>query len=158
MTRKKAASAEQEGSLVADPALAAKYRTYPLNLTPVPNYPKKLVIYQLTASPFWWVRYYANGKTLRRTTKTTSKREAIEFAKSFYDEVNYKMRQGLVLNSRADFELCATALLEQQDAMVKRGEMTAMMQQNDRYRLHKEVLPFFRDYDLKSIGNPPVLH
>ena len=151
MTRKKAASAEQEGSLVADPALAAKYRTYPLNLTPVPSYPKKLVIYQLTASPFWWVRYYANGKTLRRTTKTTNKREAIEFAKSFYDEVNYKMRQGLVLNSRADFELCATALLEQQDAMVKRGEMTAMMQQNDRYRLHKEVLPFFRDYDLKSI-------
>ncbi len=56
-----------------------------------------------------------------------------------------------MLNSRADFELCADALLEQQDAKVQRGEMSAMMQQNDRYRLQKEVLPFFRSYDLKSI-------
>ena len=95
---------------------ASKHRTSALNLTHVPNYPKKLVIYQLAASPFWWVRYYADGKILRRSTKETDKRRAIEFAKDFYDEVNYKQRQGLVLNSRADFELCADALLEQQDA------------------------------------------
>ena len=130
---------------------ATKHRTSALNLTHVPNYPKKLVVYQLAASPFWWVRYYADGKILRRSTKETDKRRAIEFAKGFYDEVNYKQRQGLVLNSRADFELCAEALLEQQDAKVQRGEMSAMMQQNDRYRLQKEVLPYFRSYDLKSI-------
>lgn len=29
--------------------------------------------------------------------------------------------------------------------------MSAMMQQNDRYRLQKEVLPYFRSFDLKSI-------
>jgi hypothetical protein len=130
---------------------ATKHRTSALNLTHVPNYPKKLVVYQLAASPFWWVRYYADGKILRRSTKETDKRRAIEFAKDFYDEVNYKQRQGLVLNSRADFELCAEAVLEQQDAKVQRGEMSAMMQQNDRYRLQKEVLPYFRSYDLKSI-------
>ncbi len=130
---------------------ATRHRTSAINLTHVPNYPKKLVIYQLAASPFWWVRYYADGKILRRSTKETDKRQAIAFAKDFYDEVNFKQRQGLVLNSRADFELCADALLEQQDAKVQRGEMSAMMQQNDRYRLQKEVLPFFSSYDLKSI-------
>lgn len=34
---------------------ATKHRTSALNLTHVPNYPKKLVVYQLAASPFWWV-------------------------------------------------------------------------------------------------------
>ena len=81
MRGKKATSTQEAGSLTVDPTQAAKYRTYPLDLTPVPNYPKKLVIYRLAASPFWWVRYYANGKTLRRTTKTANKRDAIEFAK-----------------------------------------------------------------------------
>jgi hypothetical protein len=129
----------------------SKHRTSAANLTHVPNYPKKLVIYQLAASPFWWVRYYADGKILRRSTKETDKRRALAFAKDFYDEVNYKQRQGLVLNSRADFEMCAEAVLDQQEAKVQRGEMSAMMQQNDRYRLQKEVLPYFRNYDLKSI-------
>lgn len=128
-----------------------KHRTSALNLTHVANYPKKLVIYQLTASPFWWVRYYSDGKILRRSTKETDKRLANEFAKGFYDEVNYKQRQGLVLKSRADFEMCADALLEQQDAKVQRGEMSAMMQQNDRYRLQKEVLRYFRSFELKNI-------
>ena len=149
MTR--TSKAKTSKSNVATEAAAAKHRTTPSNLTPVPNYPKKLVIYQLCASPFWWVRYYAAGKILRRSTKETEKRAAIAFAKDFYDEINFKQRQGLVLNSSADFELCANAVLEQQDAKVQRGEMSAMMQKNDRYRLHKEVLPFFGNHDLRSI-------
>ena len=134
-----------------DAAPSGKHRTSAQNLTQVPNYPKKLVIYQLAASPFWWVRYYADGKILRRSTKETDKRRALAFAKDFYDEVNYKQRQGYVLNSRAGFEQCANAVIEQQDAKVQRKEMSAMMQQNDKYRLQKEVLPYFRDYDLKNI-------
>lgn len=151
MTRKKTSSAKPSTKKGEASAAPAKHRTAALNLTHVPNYPKKLVIYQLAASPFWWTRYYADGKILRRSTKTANKRDAIEFAKGFYDEINFKQRQGLAMNSRADFEMCATALLEQQDAMVARGEMTAMMQQNDRYRYNKEVRPFFKDYDLKNI-------
>ena len=134
-----------------DAATSGKHRTSAQNLTQVPNYPKKLVIYQLAASPFWWVRYYADGKILRRSTKETDKRRALEAAKAFYDEVNYKQRQGFVLNSRAGFEQCAKAVIEQQDAKVEREELSAMMQQNDKYRLNNEVLPYFRDYDLKNI-------
>ena len=100
----------------------------------------------------WWVRYYADGKILRRTTKETSKQRAIEYAKGFYDEINYKRLHGVINNSgKATFTACATALLEQQDALVARDEMSAMMQQNDRYRLRKEVLPFFERLELKDI-------
>ncbi len=134
-----------------DAAASSKHRTSAQNLTQVSNYPKKLVIYQLAASPYWWVRYYADGKILRRSTKETDKRRAIEAAKAFYDEVNYKQRQGYVLNSRAGFAQCAMAVIEQQDAKVQRNEMSAMMQQADKYRLNKEVLPYFKDYDLKNI-------
>lgn len=151
MMRKKAIATNRSAGSTDKESTPARHRTSALNLTQVPNYPKKLVIYQLAASPFWWARYYADGKILRRSTRETDKRRAIEFAKDFYDEINFKRRQGLVLNSSADFEMCAEALLEQQDAKVQRGEMSAMMQQNDRYRLQKEVLPYFRSHDLKSI-------
>jgi hypothetical protein len=136
---------------VVEVADATKHRSTADNLTHIAGYPTKLVIYQLAASPFWWARYYADGKILRRSTKETGKKEAIKFAKEFYDDINHKRHMGYVLNSRADFLVCANAVIEQQDAKVARGEMSAMMNQNDKYRLQKEVLPFFQNYDLKNI-------
>ena len=133
----RAAAKKSATSKPASKKEVAKHRTNPRNLTPVQGYPKKLVLYQLDASPYWWVRYYADGKILRRSTKATEKRAAIAVAKDFYDEINFKQRQGLALNNRANFELCANEVLAQQDAMVQRGEMSAMMQQNDKYRLRK---------------------
>jgi hypothetical protein len=51
------------------------------SLTHIPSYPKKLVIYQRAASPYWWVRYYSNGKIHRKSTKETDKRKAIAAAR-----------------------------------------------------------------------------
>ena len=69
-----------------------KHRSVPIadSKFHVTGYPKKLTPYQTNASPFYWVRYYADGKILRRSTKTESRQEAIEFAKAFYDEINLK--------------------------------------------------------------------
>ena len=55
----------------------------------IPNYPKKLYIYKLAASPYWWARYFVNNNAVRKSTKTESKREAIAFAKTFYETVTY---------------------------------------------------------------------
>ena len=73
-------------------ALKAKHRTTPLaaSITPVPGYPRKLTIYQLEASSYWWVRYYTDGKIVRRSTKTEDKSQAYKFAKAFYDELNLR--------------------------------------------------------------------
>ncbi len=56
-------------------------------LSPVPNYPKKLKIYLNNASPYWQAVYWDNGKTHRRSLKTTDKRTAYEHAKAFYEQV-----------------------------------------------------------------------
>ena len=52
------------------------------SITGVAGYPSKLVIYQLRASRFWWVRYYAEKHIFKRTTKTENKRDALEAAKA----------------------------------------------------------------------------
>ena len=64
-----------------------RHRTQPIaeSITYVKNYPRKLTLYKCDASRYWQVRYYADGKVMRRSTKTESKREAIEYAKKYYD-------------------------------------------------------------------------
>lgn len=61
-----------------------KHRTTPLkdSIFSVPNYPTKLSVFKLSASRFWWVRYYDGGKIFKRSTKTEDKRKATEFAKA----------------------------------------------------------------------------
>ena len=133
----------------------SKHRCNPIaaSLTHVPNYPKKLVIYQLEASPFWWVRYYTDGKILRRSTKATDKKRALAVAKEFYDEINYRKHAGLVLSASkvTTFEHCAFAAMEMQLARVTRGDLTKMVHDNDEWRLKKHVLPFFANYEVGKI-------
>ena len=51
-------------------------RTSEIQREYIPGYPRTLFIYRLPASRYWWVRFYIGGKTLRKTTKQTGKREA----------------------------------------------------------------------------------
>lgn len=136
-------------------ALKPKHRTVPIaaSLTSVPNYPKKLVIYQLEASPYWWVRYYADRKILRRSTKETNKKNAIAAAKEFYDQIMARKYAGepLSVSKQTSFERCAHEAMEMQLARVTRGELTKMVNDNDGYRMQKHVLPFFSKYDIAKI-------
>jgi hypothetical protein len=118
---------------------SAKHRSVPIaeSLTQIPGYPKKLVIFQLPASPFWWARYYSDGKILKRSTKTTEKKRAIAAAKEFYDEINYRRHAGLALSvsTNITFEHVANAAMEMQHARVKCGELTKLVHDNDEWRL-----------------------
>jgi len=132
---------------------ASIHRTVPITstLTSVPNYPKKLTIYQLAASSFWWVRYYADSKIVRRSTKTDNKAEALKFAKGFYEELIIKRRQGLALSSKSSFEGCAQAFVTDLQSRVARGEVTAITASNAGYRLNKSVLRYFGLQDIAHI-------
>ena len=90
------------------------------------------------------MRYYAGGKIFRRSTKCTTKPDAFTFAKKLYDDINFKTHQALLRGKEDNFEVCARAVIAQQEFQVKRDEMSAEMAQADTYRLEKEVLPFFR--------------
>lgn len=135
-------------------ALVSRHRSVPIpeTICAVPNYPPKLVIFKLAASPFYWARSYSNGKIVKRSTKTESKRDAIEFAKGFYDELLLRERNLLPISSRPRFELCVKEMQEIQAARVKRGERSESMYKNEQYRLDKDILPFFRAYDVGEVS------
>jgi hypothetical protein len=125
----------------------------PSTLSHVRGYPQKLVIYQLEASPYWWVRYYASGKILRKSTKETDKSRAYEFAKQFFNEILLRQQGGQTLSpqSAKNFAVCAQAMLKAQADRLARGEITKITHDNDKLRLNKHVLPFFGKKDVADI-------
>ena len=131
----------------------SKHRTTPIksSLTYVAGYPKKLTLYQNEASRFWQVRYYIDGKIRRDSTETESKRDAIAFAKKFYDEIHLKRAQGAVLTSTTSFRKCAEAMMNAMNAKVARKALTKMTYDNHSYRLNKSVLPYFGSKDVNDI-------
>jgi hypothetical protein len=130
-----------------------KHKTTPLadTLTHVPGYPKKLTLYKLPASSYWWVRYFVDGKVVRRTTKTEKKNEAIKFAKEFYDEVMMRRASGLAVTNKSRFDICATNMLTAMNAQVARNEITQQTYEITDYRLKGSVLPFFGARDVADI-------
>lgn len=75
----------------------SRHRTLstPGSVTYIAGYPQKLYIYQLPASKYWWVRYYTGKNTVRRSTKTSNKRDAIAFAKKFFDDITHMQLHGM---------------------------------------------------------------
>lgn len=132
-------------------ALTNKHRTTPLQLTQIPDYPKKLVIYKLAASSYWWARYYIDGKIARRSTKTESKAEAIKFAKAFYDEIMLRRASGLAVTTQSRFDICAANMLLAMKAQVARNEITLPTYEITDYRLKASVLPYFGQRDVADI-------
>jgi len=129
------------------------HRTVPIkdSISKITGYPDKLVIFQLVASSYWWVRYYTQKKILKKSTKTQSKQEAIAFAKKFYEDVLLKERNLLPLGSSPSFERCANELIEEQKQKINRGELNKKLNENDKAVLNKHLLPYFRGMDIRSV-------
>ena len=96
-----------------------KHKTVPIadSKTYISGYPRKLTLYKSNVSPYFWVRYYADGKIIKRSTKTESKREAIAFAKAFYDEINLRRSQGYSLVQTSSFRSVANAMLKSMEGL-----------------------------------------
>lgn len=120
-------------------------------LESVPGYPDKLKIYRIAASPFWQVRCFESGKTIKRSTGATDKREAIKFAKTLYDQLIFNKLNGVALTKQSRFDACAKKMLEAQTARVARKEITHQSHQNDIYLLESKILPTFREMDVGEI-------
>lgn len=57
--------------------------------------PNKLVIEQVSASPFWRMRFKVNGKWKGKTTKKTDQSEAETFAREKYTELEVLVKHGI---------------------------------------------------------------
>lgn len=123
----------------------------PETISYIPDYPKKLYIYKNEASRFYWVRYYAEKRILRSSTKTESKREALEAAKAFYDDIQLRIATGKKLGKKSSFAYCAKDWLSQQKARVSTKSLSNETYKQYEYRLNKFILPFLGDYELSEI-------
>ena len=146
-----------------EPDAEERHRTVPLRDTfnYVPGYPRKLVIFKIPASSYWWVRYYAAEKIYKRTTKTDIKRDALEAAKRFYDDINHRLKNGaeplMPWTNPAEvmtFARMTTLLMESESAKFQRGQLTEISLDNMQYRFNKLILPFFGVRDVLSITYP----
>ena len=131
-------------------------RTAPLRdtLVPVPGYPRKLVLFKMLASRFWQVRCWVNGRSVRRSTGTTSLPAAQQFARHLYEDLlmaersdgraRLALRGGRPSPAQAPsitVAQLAERLLEDEQARVRRGELSVGSWQVLHNRLHATVLP-----------------
>src|SRR6476620_6880524 len=112
--------------------------------------PNALKIYRIDASPYWQTRLYVEGRLKRKSTGQTSRRDAIEFAKRFYESI--RIAQRLDVNVHGDtFHACAKHLVARQAAMVGRRQRDGRINKEDEKKLNKDILPFFATKAVSAI-------
>jgi hypothetical protein len=148
--------------LALEPDSHERHRSVPIKetITRIPGYPRKLVIFKIPASSYWWVRYYAEKHIFKRTTKTEIKRDALEAAKRFYDDITIRMRGGnfeglpLEVNVAAvvTFAKATKMLMDSELAKLNRSQLSKISYENMALRYDKHILPFFGEIDVRSIN------
>ena len=135
-------------------------RTVPIpsTITAVPGYPNKLAVYKIAASKYWQARCWIDGKTHRRTTKTTSLVQAQRFARWFYESLlvtrnitqsnsahNATPLQPLAKSTTQalTFGAMAAQLYANEQARAERGEFGKGSLRMLRNRLDAHILPRF---------------
>jgi len=75
------------------------HNTLPIrgSITHIDGYPRKLVLYLMEASPYWQVRYFEDGRTFKRSTRTTNKQDAIQRAKEIFADIVINRVNGRVI-------------------------------------------------------------
>ena len=130
----------------------AAHRTTAIEKHYIANYPKKLFIYKHNASKFWWVRYFVGTNAVRKSTKTTVKRDAIAFAKQFFDVVTQNQRLGINATvSATSFASCQKDMMAADLAKLERDEITKITYDNNKYRYNKAILPYFGKMEVRDI-------
>jgi hypothetical protein len=120
------------------------------SVTFVPGFPAKLKIFQTNASPYWQVRCFFAPRVIIRSLRTTNKRDAIQYAKMFYDQ---ELAKRGVLGELIDSgtHTCHTInqtvnqLVQNEGARSARGEISRQSYLMIRSRSQGEILKFFKD-------------
>jgi integrase len=136
-------------------SVSNRHRSVPLQNTITKigkGYPDKLVIFKITASPFWWVRYYTQKRIIKKSTKTENQKDAVKFAIKFYEDILLRERNLMPIGSSPSFERCSQELLAEQNQKIERGELNKKLNENDKTILKKHLNPFFKGMDIRVIS------
>ncbi len=130
-------------------------RTKPYQLQSVPRYPEALKIYRIPASSHWQVRYFIDGKYIRKSTNTDDKAEAITFAKNLFDSVRLADRLDQQKHPHT-FAAAARKFLQSQASRVAAGDIDARNQYEDQNKLNTDILPYFQTMDVSQITKQTI--
>ena len=123
----------------------------PSTIESIKGYPSKLIIFKIPASDFYWTRYY-EGKPLKRSTKTSSKADAIRFAKAFYDEIQVNKKLGISNNKqKTSFLICADGVIEEDKLKAQRDELSSHYIKTQEQLISKHIKDFFKRYEISDI-------
>ena len=163
---------------------APRERTVPIpeSITPVPGYPRKLVVFKMAASRYWQVRCWVAGKTYKRSTQSQSLRVAQSFARSFYEQllaqshgfgqagtggVAFRDTTTPIVQQRDDqqpntpaqhtFAALAAQMFCAEQARVERGEFTRGSLMVLRNRLDSHLLPRWGSLPIGEIGYREIM-
>jgi hypothetical protein len=134
----------------ADPTMRDRTQPIPSSLQKVTGF-GTLTIYKMAASPFWYARYYEDGKIVRRSLKVADKKEAIKAAKKVFVDLKHRKMNNLPFTKTSGFEVCARGLAKENDARFKRGELSKQKVNYDAGRLEADLLPHFGKYEIADI-------
>jgi site-specific recombinase XerD len=119
----------------------------------IPGYPSKLKIGKVHCSKYWWVRVFVNGRYRMSTLKTEVRKEAINAAKLFYEQVLVQNHTGFSGKTKSrTFAAVGAALVESQKLPGKERRYN-----DDRIRFTKELLPYFAEKDVGEITNADIV-
>ena len=116
------------------------------------GFPDKLKLCKIGASKYWQIRFYLDGKILKRSAKTESQQQAIKAAKAFWEEIHVKRSQNLPVTSSASFDRAASDLLVFDQQRVERGERKPRLVSDQRFALNNHILGFFKGHGVKDVN------
>jgi integrase len=118
----------------------------------IPNYPKKLIIFKVESSPYYWSRVYVNGRYSVRSLKTDNRKLAQQAAIKFFTDILVDHRVGLAkpLKSRT-FTNVGNDYLE----TINDGGKTRRYA-DDKNRFNHGLVPFFAEKDVGEITNADI--
>ena len=134
-------------------------RTAPIqhSLVPVPGYPRKLVLFKMAASRFWQVRCWVNGRSVRRSTRSTSLKVAQHAAKQLYEQLLSAPMQQTDHSKQPTWLQVAQQLLLQEQARVQRGEFARGSWRVLCNRLCKTLNPAWGHIQLQHLSSKHIL-
>jgi hypothetical protein len=127
-------------------------RTAPYSFQKIKGYPDKLQLYRIDASPSFQVRFYSEAlkRYKRKSTGTAIEKEAIEFAKKFYDENTSAELNNIPLISTA-FGSLAKQFLKKEEKLAERGRINRRKFTEEKKKLEKDIIPFFGRTEISEI-------
>lgn len=115
----------------------------------ITGYPKKLIVYRVIASPYYWTRVFINGRYHVKSTKTNNLNHAKEFAKKFFHE--------LLINPEHNNNIFTMRRLINLYQNSTESNNPSKYQRNNISRIKNHIEPYFGDKELKSIANNDLI-